>query len=161
MKYELKSIGYWSLIKISFLINLIVGFIVGLFFAVFVGAIISLAGRMSGMAGLPMFTDEMPPIGFLLVFYPFMFAFGGAVFNTIIYVIIAFIYNIMAKLIGGIELEFNEIRLQPVTYATLQPPQAPPAYAPPSTPPPPPPPVQPLPPNTTAPPEENKDKEEL
>lgn len=162
MKLELRKIAYWPLIKVSFLINLIAGFIMGLFFALFIGLIFSLAQNMGGLPGFPpLMEEEMPPIGFLMVFYPFMFSFGAAFFNTIIYLIIAFIYNIVSRLVGGIEIEFNEVHFRPVAY---QPPppgaQAPPPEYRPTPPPephqpaPPPPPVQPMPPDMTPPPDD-------
>ena len=153
MKYELKAIGYWSLIKISFVINLIVGFVLGLFVAMFIGAFLSLAGRMSGLAGMPM-EGELPSAGFMVVFLPFLYGFGAAIFNTILFVIVAFVYNVMAKLVGGIELEFSEMHLQPATYATSSVTQPPTYYTQIPTPPPPPPPVQPLPPEIIPPPDE-------
>jgi hypothetical protein len=174
MKFELKSIGYWPLIKVSFIINLIVGFILGLFFALFIGAMLSIMNEIGGMPGMPMYSDEMPPLGFMLILYPFMFAIFGAVFYTILCLVIAFIYNMIAKVVGGLEFNLNEIRLQPVTYtapqpAYYQPPQQtpPPPAQPPSSPPtpppppPPPPPVEPLPPDITPPDNRPDDKEQL
>jgi hypothetical protein len=159
MKYELKSIGYWPLIKVSFLINLIIGFIVGLFFALFMGFILSMMEHLGGMSGMPMYTEEMLPIGVMLILYPFMFAFFGAVFYTLFCLIIAFVYNIIVKLVGGFEFELKEVQ---VAYTA----PAVPSYAqntfpsPPPTPPPPPPPVEPLPPNITPPPDEPKGNKE-
>ncbi|UCD93799.1 MAG: DUF3566 domain-containing protein [Candidatus Zixiibacteriota bacterium] len=159
MKFELRTIGYWSLIKISFVVNLIAGFIVGIGIALFMGLMISFAERMAGLAGMPPLPEDMPPIGFLMILYPFMISFGAAIFNTILYVIIAFIYNITAKVLGGIEVELNEVKLQPVSYAAPQPVQP---QAPRPQPPPPPPAVEPMPPEITQPPQdENQDKEEL
>jgi hypothetical protein len=150
VKYELKSIGYWSLIKISFIVNLIVGFIVGFFFALFIGIVVSLAANLTGMTGVAFPGGELPSIWVLIIIYPFMFGFGGAVFNTILYVIIAFIYNIAAKGVGGVELELNEVRVQ--TSTQIPPPMDQSATRviptpPPQTPPPPPPKVEPLPPD--------------
>ncbi|UCD17130.1 MAG: DUF3566 domain-containing protein [Candidatus Zixiibacteriota bacterium] len=167
MKFELHSIGYWSLIKISFIINLIVGLCVGFFFAIFVSAIMSVASQFGGMGGMPMFEEELPSIGILIIMYPFLFGFGGAIFNTILFVIIALVYNIAAKLLGGIEVELKQVDFQPVPQMAAQPsayyarpPQPPPqpqqpAY--PAQPPPPPPSVQPLPPDVQ-PPDEDTDR---
>ncbi len=143
MKLELKSIGYWSLIKISFVVNLVGGFIIGFFFALFVGFFLSLADKLGTMGGMPIPMDEIPSIGLLIIIYPFLFGFFGAVFNTILYVIIAFIYNVGAKVLGGVELEFGEVaQVAPAPAPTYQP--TPEPYYQRSTPPPPPP-VQPWP----------------
>jgi len=166
MKYELKSIGYWPLIKVSFLINLIVGFIMGLFVALFMGLMISLLGRIGGLPGMEMYNEEMAPMGFMLVIYPFMFAIFGAVFYTILFLLVALIYNLIAKAVGGLEFTLNEIRVQPLAYAappspTYAQPQQPPPPPQPAQPPPPPPPVEPLPPDITPPDEGKDDKEQL
>ena len=105
MKLELKAIGYWSLIKVSFIINLIVGFIIGLFFALFIGLIFSVASNLGGMKMMPFPEEGMPSVGIVLIIYPFLFGFGGAIINTIIYLIIAFVYNTAARLIGGIGIK--------------------------------------------------------
>ena len=89
----------------------------------------------------------------ILIMYPFLFGFGGAFFNTLFALIIAFVYNMAAKLLGGVEVELDQM---PTMVAQ---PTAPPQvyvqshiYHP--TPPPPPPPVEPLPPDITPPPDE-------
>lgn len=160
MKFELKSIGYWSLIKVSFLINLIIGFILGLFFALFVGFMLSVIEQFGGMPGMPMYAEEMAPIGIMLVLYPFMFAFFGAIFYTIFFLIVAFVYNMIAKVLGGIEFDLNEVQIRPVAYtAPVSPSYAQPRQA--APPPPPPPPVEPLPPDITPPEDRKDDKEQL
>lgn len=155
MKLELKAIGYWSLIKISFVVNLVGGFIIGFFFALFVGFFLSLAERLGTMGGMSIPMDEIPSIGLLIILYPILFGFFGAVFNTLLYVIIAFIYNVGAKFLGGVELEFGEVaQVAPAPAPPYQP--APePYYQRPS--PPPPPPVQPWPSETPPPMEPRRD----
>lgn len=157
MKFELRSISYWPLIKISFVINLIFGFVMGIFFALFIGVIFSLASNLSGLGGMPMFQEGMPSVGLLLILYPFIFGFGGAFINTIAALILAFIYNMVTKAIGGLEVELNQIILQPVATASAQMAQTPGYYVSsshqPPVPPPPPPPIQPLPPDMVPPPD--------
>jgi len=149
MKFELKSFGYWSVIRVSFIVNLLLGLLIGVFFAVFVGLMFSFITSFTGMAGMPAFEEEMPPFLLLLILYPIMFGFGGAVFNTIIAVIGVFIYNMIGKFIGGLELEMTEMVLQPAVPAqqAARPPRQPP----------PPPPMQPLPPDMK-PPDEKTDE---
>lgn len=152
MKFELKAIGYWSVIRVSFIVNLIVGFIFGLFYAIFIGIFISLISNMINMSEFGMLEDGFSMAGLIII--PFMFAFGGAVFNTIMFTIVAFIYNMVGRFLGGLEVELSQVPSQPVAAKPFEPsytpPQAPPA-AKTYTPPPPPPPVQPLPPDITPP----------
>ncbi len=142
MKFEIKSINYWSAIKVSFIVNLLLGLVMGFFFAIFSGLVLSLMDSVYGTMGISIPELDSPPIALLIILYPILFGFGGAVFNTMFVLIAVFIYNIVGKFIGGLELEMNEIRLQAMPVAQA------PAYAPP---PPPPPPMQPLPPEMTTP----------
>lgn len=163
---ELKSVGYWSVIKIGFVINIVIGFIIGIFYAMMMKIMLSASGGFAGMlGGMDMPINEITT--FALIFMPFMFAFGNAFFGTILWVIIAVIYNIMARIAGGLELNLEQAQLQPVAAAVPQPvaPQtafqpAAPTRPPSPPPPPPPPPVEPLPPNITPPaPDNDKYKE--
>jgi hypothetical protein len=140
------------LIKTSFVINLIVGFIMGIFVALFIGAIFTFAANMGGLGGSPLFQEGMPPIGLLLILYPFLFGFGGAIFYTILFLIVAFVYNMVAKLLGGLEFELQQVAMMQPVQPTQPYYPASPSYQPPP-PPPPPPPVQPLPPDMTPPPD--------
>lgn len=161
MKLELKSIGYWSVVKIAFVVNLVVGAIIGFFIGVFMSFFMALASEMGELGGtpLPFFEDSGTGGIVMIIMMVFLYGFLGAIFNTILCIIGTFIYNMAAKLLGGIELEFAEVPvpMPPYAYGTYQPgqPSAPPYYAPPQrpTPPPPPPPVQPMPPDMK-PPEE-------
>ncbi|MBN1212669.1 MAG: DUF3566 domain-containing protein, partial [candidate division Zixibacteria bacterium] len=130
MRYELKSIGIWALIKVSFFFNLIVGFLAGLLY----GMMFSFF--MAVFANLPFARNEIPdlemPVGAMMVILPFICAIGAAVFHTLIFIVMAFIYNIIAKLTGGMEFELN-----PVTVAPVPPPPAQPITGYTSAPPPP------------------------
>jgi hypothetical protein len=155
MKFELKSIDYWSLLRTSFVVNLVLGFIIGIFFALFMGLFMSMISNLGGLSGISGMPEELPGFGFLIIIYPIFFAFIGAVFNTVLYLIIAFVYNIIARMVGGVIFEFNQV---PVAVMPVQSPPTSSYYAPsynqPTPPPPPPPPVQPMPPDIK-PPEEN------
>lgn len=164
MKLELKSIGYWSVIKIAFVVNLILGAIVGFFVGVFMSFFMALASEMGELGGSPFpFMEDGGAAGGLVMIIMMVFIYGFlmAIFNTILCIIATFIYNIAVKFLGGIEFEFAEIQtpMPPYAYGSYQQPGQPPAqpyYTPPPqrpTPPPPPPPVQPMPPDMK-PPEE-------
>jgi len=168
MKMELKSIGYWSLLKISFVINFVMGLVFGLFYAILLGFIVAISSNIGNIGGMGFSPDELPAFGIMVIIFPLMFGFGAAVFNTILYLILAFVYNITAKAFGGLELNLEQVQehtqyampQQSVSGAVHQaqkPPQAQFQQSPPPptpqqtqseqrpspTPPPPPPPVQP------------------
>lgn len=147
MRYEVKSIGMWPFIKVSFFFNLVVGFIFGLLYAVFAGFIMTIMSRLSQFQpGLFDFDLEPIPIGFMVVVLPIMFAIMGAIFYTIIGVILALIYNLIARIVGGYELVLESVGEgmpmtppgQPLTGYTGAP-----SYVPPTAPPPPPQPTAP------------------
>lgn len=156
MRYEIKSIGMWPFVKVSFFFNLVVGFIFGLLYALFAGFIMTIMSRFSEFqpGGFDFDMMEPMPIGIILVVLPVLFAIMGAVFYTIIGAILVLIYNLIARLVGGYELDLQLVATgapsmpggQPLTGYTgapsYVPPPAtgpPPQSTPPQAPPPPPP----------------------
>lgn len=116
MRYELKTIGLWSLLKVSFSLNLIFGFIFGLVYAFFLSVIIAFSGLLP-LEELGMDPSEIS-FGFLFIVFPIMSSIGAAVFATLICVFGAAVYNLMARLIGGLEFELTPVNqvtsMQPV-----------------------------------------------
>lgn len=110
MKLEIKSIGIWSLIKISVFINMIVGFIFGIFYALMLSFI-----SISGLLPLDIMGNEDITLLGMIIVVPIMFSIGGAVFGTIWGVICVFIYNLLAKLIGGLEINAENISVKEST----------------------------------------------
>ncbi|MBD3331283.1 hypothetical protein GF356_00415 [candidate division GN15 bacterium] len=106
MKYELQSIGLWSAFKILFLFNLIAGFVVGLIYALLFSFIMTIASQMPGMP-IQQFQSMGTSTGALVIIMPIMFSLGSAVFNTILGFIAALLYNALARLIGGLELDLQ------------------------------------------------------
>ncbi len=139
MRYEVKSVGIWPFIKVSFFFNLIVGFIFGLFYALFAGFIMAIMSRLSQFQpGGFDFDLETMPIGLMVIVLPIAFAIMGAIFYTIIGIIIVLIYNLIAKIVGGYELILEPVGMgmplappgQPLTGYTGAP-----SYVPPTAPP--------------------------
>ncbi|TFH64198.1 MAG: hypothetical protein E4G91_06555 [Candidatus Zixiibacteriota bacterium] len=106
MKLELKKISVWAAVKVSFVLNLIFGFIMGIFYAIFLLLIASLpigrmgedySGTFSAFAGIA------------AIFLPFLFAFFVGVIYTIIVAISVIAYNLIVKLTGGLEFEFKQV----------------------------------------------------
>lgn len=117
MIYQIKKINAWSVMKISFVIFAVLGLIVGLFYAIFfafVGQMMDFAGpgefgRMSGFfSGIMGFFVAI----FLAIFY--------AVFGSLMTALFAGLYNLLARGLGGIE-----IQLEPRESPPFQPPTPP------------------------------------
>ncbi len=151
MHYRLRRIGVWSAVKISFLINgllgVCLGFIAGLFMFLFSALMSRLAYLPSDVYGDMAFSSPMIGGVAVLVFLPLFYGFLLAVVNGIIITAITvWLYNLFAKALGGVELEFEEGRV-PIVYKQETPkpavPQAPPPEKPESPPESPPPPTEP------------------
>lgn len=170
MLYELKSIGVWSYIKVMFFINLFVGFGLGIFYGIFSGLFLALASELMFIPEDIMEMADGFPIGIYVIFMGFMFSIGNAVFGTVFGVIVIGFYNMIVKMVGGLELNLNlvsaESIAQPIAAQTNLGQMAPVEGKVRPTIPPPPPPVPetpappPAPPLTTTPPEPPETKPE-
>jgi uncharacterized BrkB/YihY/UPF0761 family membrane protein len=111
MTYEIKKIDVWSVVKIAFILYGIFGLIFGLFYALlltFLGGILSqFGGDFGQISGF--FTGA---VGILMAFFIALFyAVIGAIFTAIF----VWLYNVLAKLAGGIRfnLEGEKIATPP------------------------------------------------
>ena len=94
-KVQLKRIGVFSLAKLQAILMAFVGLIIGIFSTV----LEAMLGMFLGFPGFGM------GLGFLsIVILPVIYAIFGFVSGAIG----AFLYNLIAKWVGGIELEFEE-----------------------------------------------------
>ncbi|UCD62635.1 MAG: DUF3566 domain-containing protein [Candidatus Zixiibacteriota bacterium] len=139
MRYELKSIPIWPLTKVAFFVHLVVGFLVGLLYAAL------LFPFMAALMNLPEFQAEelgivVAPLGIVAIMMPFVMALSGAFFGTIFTVILAAVYNLIARLLGGLELNLAAVE-SAVTASGAAASRSPVQSAPVDRPPPPPPPV--------------------
>jgi uncharacterized membrane-anchored protein len=98
MIYEIKRIDVWSCVKIAFILFGILGLMFGIFYALMLSAMLgflsqmggefqSLGGMFSGILGIFM-------IFFLAIFY--------AVIGAVITAILGWIYNLLARGLGGV-----------------------------------------------------------
>ncbi len=133
MRYELRSIGIWSFVKVAFFVNLVAGFVSGLLYAMFFGAIMAAMSQMPQFGGA---FQEMQGVGIgaMLILFPIMGAFGAAFFGTLFGLIFVAIYNLTARVVGGLELNFQLARIEgPVVPGPQHPdpqsPQQPPSPA--------------------------------
>ncbi|HKK20615.1 MAG TPA: hypothetical protein VJ983_04005 [candidate division Zixibacteria bacterium] len=147
---ELKSIPVWSFLRLAFFCNLIAGLILGLFYVPIIGTVVQTMGQSPLFRGEDLGSSSLP-MGILVVVVPLVFAFFTGVFWTLFELIMIGIYNLLAKLTGGFEFNFEPVPERPAAapappqyYAQTSVPPPPQSSGPP--PPPPPPPSQPAPP---------------
>jgi hypothetical protein len=103
MTYEIKRIEVWSVVKISFILYGILGLIFGLFYAVILTMLGGILSQMGGEFGQisGFFTGAA---GLLMAFFMALFyAVAGAIFSAIF----VWIYNVLAKLAGGIRFNLE------------------------------------------------------
>jgi hypothetical protein len=112
MIHEIRRIDVWSVVKISFFIYGIFGLLFGLFYAAMlslVGGFLSqMGGEFSAFRGL---TGAVGIVGafFMALFY--------AVLGSVVTAIFTWIYNLLAKGLGGIRFDLEQER----TKVVLQP----------------------------------------
>ena len=98
--YTLKSIPIWPVTKVSFVILLIIGIVIGFFYAIMLSSWSVLFGSFSGTQ-MGNELGVLRNLGFIMI--PFLAIFY-AIFGTISVIICTLIYNLIASAIGGIEL---------------------------------------------------------
>jgi len=107
---EIKKVEIWSVIKITFLLSLIVGLVLGFFYF----SLISVVGQIAGSFGAP--ESELGNItggiGFFLAFFIAIFT---AVFYTLVSAVIAVLYNVFAGWAGGIRVELSRDKVEEVS----------------------------------------------
>ncbi|MCP4633413.1 MAG: hypothetical protein GY855_10850 [candidate division Zixibacteria bacterium] len=122
MNFRLKRIGIWSAVKISFLINGIIGAVFGFFAGLFIfmfGALLSQFGDFAGGS------ETFPPLfggAVAIIIMPFFYGFIMAVFNGIIFTAIAaWLYNVISGFVGGIEMHLEDIRVEQISKPVTSP----------------------------------------
>jgi hypothetical protein len=122
VRYELRSIGIWALIKVSFFLNLIFGFIFGIFYALILLPLTRLVTQLSEVESLQYESDATMGLLFLL---PFLFALFAAFINTLFAALIGALYNGIVRITGGLEFNFEKIpkmeflNVQPVSQQSV------------------------------------------
>ncbi|MBD3170096.1 MAG: hypothetical protein GF307_11480 [candidate division Zixibacteria bacterium] len=114
MKYYVRRISVWSVVKITFLLNGIFGALIGLFIGfillIFSAVFTRFGGYMPPQADiLPTFAGGVLSVIFLPVFYGFMLAIVNGIIIT---AIVVWLYNILAGALGGVEVELEATKIQ-------------------------------------------------
>jgi hypothetical protein len=114
--YVLKKLPLWPVIRISFVLFLIIGILIGIFYALIVSSWGFLAGSLVESPLGNQF-GILRGLGFILI--P-VIAVLYAIFGTIVAAIWVLIYNLISSVVGGIE-----IALEPTERQGGVPPRAP------------------------------------
>lgn len=110
MKYQLKRIDTWSVVKITFLIAGVVGFVVGALYAV----LITIMASYIGMIGI---AQDMPDEMAAFLGATGLFAVIAWILITILYAVLAalvvslatWLYNLLAGAIGGVTVTLEAL----------------------------------------------------
>jgi hypothetical protein len=102
-KFELKKIPLWPVTRVAFVMLLVVGILIGLFY----GLIISGVGLIIGALGESYLGEGLTPLGNLGFLMVPVIAILYAVMGTIWVIVLVLVYNIVAAVVGGIELELE------------------------------------------------------
>lgn len=108
MKYEIRRFDLLSVFKVCFLIYLIVGLVIGLFYSMI---LMTILGALSPMVQDEMLQDigKVGSVGLILL--AFFIAVVVSVVWSILTVIAAAVYNVLAGSLGGIRLELESPEL--------------------------------------------------
>lgn len=112
MKREIKRVNVFSVVKTLFVLGGFGGFVIGFIQWAFLSLMLQ-SVRQSGLGGMDLlpgldnvFGAGIGVLGFIL---PLFGAIMGAVFGVIFGFILAGVYNVAARLWGGLEIELAEI----------------------------------------------------
>ena len=105
MHWEIKKIDLWSAVKISFVANGVLGFGVGLFLSFTLAAMSQFLAPFMAMSGQdPAELASATSLGSVIMMPFFMGFFMAVVYGVIVTGILVLIYNLVAKMAGGIKM---------------------------------------------------------
>jgi hypothetical protein len=102
--FVLKRIPLWPVIKMAFVVFIIIGIVIGVFYAIMLSMWGALMSSFTD-AGFGEQLGVLRGLGFVLI--P-VIAILYAVFGTIVVAIWTVVYNLIAAVVGGIELVLEE-----------------------------------------------------
>jgi len=113
MTYEIRKIDVWSVVKIAFFLYGIFGLLFGLFYAI----ILTMLGGILSQFG-PEFESMRGLTGVLGIFMAFFLALFYAVIGAVGTAIFTWIYNLLAKGLGGIKFYLEQEKPKTVAMPT-------------------------------------------
>jgi hypothetical protein len=103
MTYEIKKVDIWSMVKIAFVLGGIFGLFAGIMYAMMLTMIGGLLSQMGGeFGGMPGLTGA---VGIVAIFFMVLFY---AVVSAVVTAICTWIYNLLAKGMGGIRFHLEQ-----------------------------------------------------
>jgi hypothetical protein len=112
MTYEIRKINVWSCVKIAFILSGIIGLLLGILYAVMLillgGFLSQMGGEFQSMGGFFPGALGVFMILFLCILLPIIDAVMGAAATAIL----AWIYNLLARGLGGIKFNLAEEKLK-------------------------------------------------
>jgi hypothetical protein len=103
MRYELKRVEIWPIIKVVFIISLVFGFFIGIFYASIFSFISRLATPFNGLSGQDFSSFGGVGILFLVLICTVFIT----VINVITAAVFTAIYNLLATSIGGLVFDLK------------------------------------------------------
>ncbi len=114
MRYELKRIEIWSVVKIIFVISLFIGFLISLLYA----GLFLLMGTLGSALGGQDIANILPVGGVALVFIIVFVTIVISVVYTLAAIIFIGLYNLIAGWAGGFIVHFESIPEHQQTIST-------------------------------------------
>jgi len=111
MEFEIKRINTWSAVKVSFVVYGVLGFLVGIFYGLFIFSLGGLLGSLGSGELAPfagMFTSFVGGFFFTIIMGFFLAFVMAVVYGVIITAIIVWLYNLFSKWTGGIKVNLEK-----------------------------------------------------
>ena len=113
IKYELKRIDTWATVKITFVISGVLGFFTGSLYAGLIPIMSSLVGIIGGGEEISSEISDVASVtGFIAIISWIVITILSAVLGAMVVGLCSWSYNLVAGMIGGINLT---LEAQPVT----------------------------------------------
>ena len=110
MEFELKKIGLWSAVKISFLINALLALLIGLLIGFSLMLIMGFAQQMMPYDQTSWGGPDLMSLGMFGGFFiGILYAAFIVVVNVIVTAIAVLLYNLFAGWLGGIKFTMHEV----------------------------------------------------
>ncbi len=111
MEVEIKKINLWSAVKISFIIYAVLGFIIGIFYGLFIFSLGGLLGSLTDRDITPltgMFSSFVGGFFFTILMGFFIAFIMAVVYGIIITTLFVWLYNWLSKWTGGFKVTLEK-----------------------------------------------------